>query len=432
MKHFPLLLLLFLAGILISCEGSEQGNQQDSSEELSNEVPDKAEAEVLSRDIWRAAIDIGEEEIPFDLILERGLDQSIQGALVENGEEKVEFEKVRVEGDSIILPFSVFASEIRAKLGEDQLQGTWFNDARTNHNRLTVTGHPVEKLGSRFAESSEDPPVNFAGQWEVEFIYKESEKSKAIGIFEQQGRDLKGTFRTETGDYRYLVGSVYGREMKLSTFDGAHAFLFHAEKLKDGSLKGEFYSGAHWFESWTAVINPEFTLGNPDSLTFMKDPKEEFQIAFVGTDNQVVKLNDERYWNQPTLVQIMGTWCPNCKDQTTWLNEVNEKYPGIQVLSLAFELTTDTAVAFRNINRLKEHFDLSYDVLFAGRAGKKTASAALPQLNHVMSYPTLLFLDREHRVQRIYTGFNGPATGAVHEKLVESLDASIRQLLEPS
>ena len=430
MKQFPI--FLFLAVLLVSCGETNERSEESSGTELSSEVPDKEEAEVLDRDLWRVAIDIGEEEIPFDLVFERGTDDEIQGALIENGEEKVAFDAIITVEDSLMLPFSVFASELRVRLKDGKLAGTWFNDARSNHNRLPISGYAVEKSGSRFLESSDAPPANFTGQWEVEFVYKETEKSKAIGVFEQQGRDLKGTFRTETGDYRYLVGSVYGREMKLSTFDGAHAFLFHAEKLEDGSLKGEFYSGAHWFESWTAVLNPEFTLGNPDSLTFMKDPQEEFQIAFVGTDGRTVKLSDEQYLNQPTLVQIMGTWCPNCKDQTAWLNEVNERHTGIQVLSLAFELTTDTAVAFRNINRLKDHFDLSYDVLFAGRAGRKTASAALPQLNHVMSYPTLLFLDREHRVQRIYTGFNGPATGAVYEKLVESLDQSIRQLLQPS
>lgn len=52
---------------------------------------------------------------------------------------------------------------------------------------------------------------------------------------------------TETGDYRYLEGVVNGNQLQLSTFDGAHAFLFTGT-VTDSTINGHFYSGNHWKE----------------------------------------------------------------------------------------------------------------------------------------------------------------------------------------
>lgn len=67
----------------------------------------------------------------------------------------------------------------------------------------------------------------------------------AKGVFKQYDNIVTGTFRTTTGDYRYLEGVLNGNQLKLSTFDGAHAFLFTAE-VSDSVMHGMFYSGNHW------------------------------------------------------------------------------------------------------------------------------------------------------------------------------------------
>ncbi|MBK6543609.1 MAG: hypothetical protein IPG10_20595 [Flavobacteriales bacterium] len=37
---------------------------------------------------------------------------------------------------------------------------------------------------------------------------------------------------------------------------------------------------------------------------------------------------------------------------------------------------------------------MKYDILYAGSANKEIAGAKLPFLDHVMSYPTCIFIDR--------------------------------------
>ena len=68
---------------------------------------------------------------------------------------------------------------------------------------------------------------------------------------------------------------------------------------------------------------------------------------------------------------------------------------------------------------------LPYEVLLAGNYNNGDAAARLPMLDRVMSYPTLIFVDRNNRVRRIHTGFSGPAT-----KEYESFKAGFQKTIE--
>jgi hypothetical protein len=61
------------------------------------------------------------------------------------------------------------------------------------------------------------------------------------------------SFLTPAGDYRHLAGRVDGDLMRLSTFDGAHAYLFHARMQPDGTIAGDFWAGNWHHATWTAV-----------------------------------------------------------------------------------------------------------------------------------------------------------------------------------
>jgi len=397
--------------------------------ESSSVAPISSPSSEFKEETWRLSIQLAEEEIPFIYSIERDASGSVQSSSVHNGSERIPLQETQLWEDSIAFSFPVFASSIRAQINGDSLQGIWYNDARKTKNRLAVLGQKGDE--NRFPETSQSPVKDFSGNWEVTFVYKEEDTSKALGIFTQEGNHLLGTFRTPTGDYRFLEGNAYGDRMWLSTFDGAHAFLFTANMNSDSRLAGTFWSGDHWIESWTAFKNDDFSLPNPDSLTFMKEADETFTFSFLNSKNELVSLDDDAYADKAVVVQILGSWCPNCKDETAWLVEKSKDLPRekLEMIALDFELSTDTSKAFENINRMAEYFQIPYQVLFAGRAGKSTASAALPQLNHVMSYPTTIFLDRNHKVKRVYTGFNGPATGVVYDKLTESFEETMRAIM---
>ena len=225
-----------------------------------------------------------------------------------------------------------------------------------------------------------------------------------------------------------------GDTLRLSTFDGAHAFLFKA-KATDSTLNGFFYSDNHWKEPFTAKLNPDYELPNEEELTYIKEGYEFFDFSFPDTRGRVFSLSDPEFQNKIIIIQIMGTWCPNCLDESKFLVNYLKENPNedVQVISLAFEVAKTRIKAYDRINRLKEKLGIEYPVLlaqFGNAANKDLAQQKLPMLNHLISYPTTLFLDNNRKVRKIHTGFNGPATGDKYKEFTEEFENFVNALLE--
>ncbi|MDH3244256.1 MAG: TlpA family protein disulfide reductase, partial [Saprospiraceae bacterium] len=137
------------------------------------------------------------------------------------------------------------------------------------------------------------------------------------------------------------------------------------------------------------------------------------------------------YQGRPKIIQILGTWCPNCLDETDFLVDWLDEHPDldIAVIGLAFERYDDPAKARKVISRYREKLGITYPILHAGKSNKREASKQLPMLNEIISYPTLIFLDRNNQVRRIHTGFNGPATPD-YPRFIEEFEETIQELLD--
>jgi peroxiredoxin len=197
-------------------------------------------------------------------------------------------------------------------------------------------------------------------------------------------------------------------------------------------MNGMFYSGNHWKEYFTAKRNENYELPSADNLTFLKEGYEKFAFAYPDTKGNIVSLIDDRFKNKVVIVQIMGTWCPNCLDETKFYTVYNTdaKSDDLAFVSLAFEYAPTKEKAFASINRLKQKIEVPYPILLAqyGSSDKKGAQQKLPMLNHTLSYPTTVFIDKAGTVRKIHTGFNGPATGEEYTKFVAEFDAFVNEL----
>ena len=100
-------------------------------------------------------------------------------------------------------------------------------------------------------------------------------------------------------------------------------------------------------------------------------------------------------------------------------------------MALAFEYVKTQVKAFRNIQRLKQDVGITYPILLAqyGSASKVKANEKLPMLNHVLSYPTTIFIDKKGQVRKIHTGFNGPATGEKYKNFKKEFEEFLDVLL---
>jgi len=354
-----------------------------------------------------------------------------------NGDERIVVDEIKFFGDSVFIKMPVFDSEFRVQMtGDTIMKGNWVNYARKTKNVISFFASNCFKKNcddkSVFASSQY---FNMSGSWECDFSPDTKDKSKAKGVFIQTDpfKKLTGTFLTETGDYRYLEGELNeGKRFFLSCFDGSHVFLFTGKVKGDSIVDAHFYSGSHWHEPWVAVRNDKFELRNPDSLTFLKTGFTKVDFSFKNTEDKLVSLNDAKYKNKVVIVQLMGTWCPNCMDETKFLAPFYEKYKaqGLEVIALAFERTDDFSKAVSNVERSKKRFNANYDFLITMKTGKDQASEALPMLNAVMAFPTTIYIDKKGVVRKIYTGFSGPATGDAYIKYVEQTTLFVEKLLK--
>lgn len=120
--------------------------------------------------------------------------------------------------------------------------------------------------GYRFTPLRKKPVADLTGQWACTFGLADDDGDEpypAVGEFKQSGNQLTGTFLTETGDYRFLEGTVQGDKLYLSCFDGAHAFLFQGKINADSSLSGAFYSGKPTRPCGKATQKGRLPLGQP-------------------------------------------------------------------------------------------------------------------------------------------------------------------------
>ncbi len=381
---------------------------------------------------WRMSLDLRSTPEAPQVVLPFLFDLTADSAglhmTVHNGEETIQVDDIVQRKDSVFIRMPLFDSEFKGVLRNDSTYvGHWYNYLKGTDYRIPF----VANAGIHDRIPSISPPMaDISGNWECHFANGTPDAYPALGIFRSVRGRITGTFGTETGDYRFLDGALSGDSLQLSAFDGSHAFLFTA-KLRNDSLIGRFYSGIHGQEPWVGVRNTAFKLGDPDSLTHLKEGHDMVEFRFPNIDGGEVSSSDARFKGRVMMVQVMGSWCPNCMDETILLDEMYADYhdKGLDVIALAFERTTDPYKAVHALKEYRDRLNVRYDILYAGTSSKEVASERLPFLDHIMSYPTCIFIDRLGKVRRIRTGFYGPGTGEHYENYKRNLRAFLEQLL---
>jgi thiol-disulfide isomerase/thioredoxin len=390
----------------------------------------------LQQGVWRAVIEMNEQQLPFNFRVEYEGTQPVLFLL--NAEEEIRLDELIFRGDSIVVPMHIFNTELVARIeNEGAWQGYWVKKDYPDY-RLPFRANAGEK--HRFSEAAAPPVTEVSGTYAVTFKSGSGEgpDEAAIGIFKQQGSRVTGTFLTPLGDYRYLEGEMNGSQLRLSCFDGEHAFLFtaKADPKTQALTEGGFWSGRSWFQPWSGQPDPAAALPHPDSLTFLKPGYETLSFQFPNLDSTLVSLDDERYRGKVVLVQLMGSWCPNCMDETKFLADFYQKNHdrGLEIIALAYERNPEFEKAKGRLERLKEKIGIDYELLLTGVDNdKENTAASLPMLNQVLAYPTTIFVDRQGKVRRIHTGFSGPGTGVYYEEFVQKFTLFVDKLLaEPA
>lgn len=375
-----------------------------------------------------------ESELPFNFEVIYENDSMFHIVLM-NGEERIKVEDIifgrdkATAKDTVLIHFPIYDTQIRAIYEDGVMEGEWIVNYK---DQYSIPFKAVHGVSERFTQVDNDILVDLGGRWKSTFEIGTKDEYEAVAIFEQNQDSLSGTFLTETGDYRYLQGRIWDRKFSLSAFDGAHAFLFHGKLMDDNTITGVFRSGSQYQTNWQATRDSTFALQSAFDLT-KKSTESPVNFSFENESGKLISLNDEQYKNKVKIIQIMGTWCPNCMDETVFLTDYFKKSTSKDIawISIGFERYKDDQKNKAALKRFKSKMHLQHEVLYGGFYDKKEAGAKLPQLDKILAYPTLLVLDKNNQIVKIHTGFSGPAT-PMFNAFVKEFDQQIQEVLQNS
>ncbi len=331
---------------------------------------------------------------------------NLYSGIIKNASETLNLKQELLNDSILVLTSDVFGSKIELNLPiTNELTGHYKNPRKGENFAIEISGiQEIERIEGKNQTTE-------LGKYKVQF--SDSPDDIAIGYFKNEKGKVTGTFNTETGDYRFLEGKLVNNELQLSCFDGAHLFYFNATLKNDSLVNGNFYSNNTYHTKWNAVKDSTIELRDPLSLTTSSAD------VIIRPQFNIPNPNAEI-----TIVQLLGTWCPNCMDESKfYAQELLSKYDTteVNIVGLAYEYISDENTLKTRINKFKKDLNISYPIHFAGKASKTVASESFPELNKVISFPTSIYLDKNGKVLRIHTGFYGPGTGSKYNEFKTEL-----------
>jgi thiol-disulfide isomerase/thioredoxin len=334
-----------------------------------------------------------------------------------NGKERVLMRSVSGGGYSVPVFGGALVGEWMGEGVERIWRGDWVDSLRTKEYRVPLEIAPVKNKSVRDGNVQNSV-------WDTDLG-----KLKMV----QKGDSISATFLTSTGDYRYQAGEINPEtsRFKFGNFDGIHLFSFEGTIAQDSITNGVFKSGTHYTTNWSGVRS---TNNRVDwSATQEWNPQSNVFIEGVNSGGETEIWTRERLGEsgyKVLVVDVMGTWCPNCMDEARLLKELCEDYPEMIVVSMAFERSVGED-AIERIADFKEEMKLPWEVLLGGIANKRIADSTLSFMGGVKSFPTTAFIPFEGDPV-IHSGFSGPATGESYEEEVLFFRNTIESLIRES
>jgi thiol-disulfide isomerase/thioredoxin len=368
---------------------------------------------------WDATVVVNGVEIPF--LFEIDTRNGAPSAAFFNGERRIRSTSSQVKENGFQFSFAQYAAALDFSVNADQLAG--------EYRRGTRTVYPFKATRASAAARSGASGPSIEGTWIVQAKSSKGEIAWRF-IARQDGNNVSASILRVDGDTGTLTGSYRDGRYVLSHFSGARPLLLEVFPGPDGSitlrqnakteLKGIRESDARASEIGAPT--------DPSRHTTVANPAEPFRFSFPDLSGRIVSNTDPRFAGKVVLVNISGSWCPNCHDEAPFLAALYEKYRsrGLEIVTLSFEEPEQLA----NPTRLRAFIDtygLKYTVLLAGET--EQLNEKVPQAVNLNAFPTTFFLGRDGRVRGVHAGFPSPGSGEFYRKAEREMTAEVERLL---
>jgi len=384
--------------------------------------------------VWRGEFNVNGEPLPFNFEL-RDLGGEKPVLTLINGTRRDHFALEQRGDGSLRAVMNTYDAALEARVveGSDgrRLEGH-YRDLVPRRNGANDLAFVAEHGRTwRFVDPDKDvgADADLDGKWAI-VNRDRSVAANQVALLQQEGTRLTGVFMTVVGDTRELEGTVQGDRFYLSHFSGPSPVLIRGT-IEEGEIQGAINFGIYNIAKFEGHRSAEVELPDPYRLTFLEDGQRRIDFSFPDLQGRPLSLSDDKYRGKVVIVEIIGTWCPNCTDQTQflapWFRENQGR--GVEAIAVAFEQEDSFEYFQRQLTRFRDFFDIRYDIAYGGVADKKLATQRFKGLNYMAAFPTTIVIDRRGDVREIYTGYTGEVTGDYFQQYKARFNALLDELL---
>lgn len=372
---------------------------------------------------WDATVNVNRLDIPFQLEI-TGTGATLKASFFNGGDRRIPSTSAKSDGASATFNFDQLGTKLVVAHKDGKLTGEYqrggtrapypFNASRSPVVTPVVTGAP---------------PIG--GTWIVPARGNKGETAWKF-IVTQTGAEITAAILRIDGDTGALTGTWHDGKYVLSHFDGGRPLLLEVTPVDGTKLKLRQNNSTE-FEAVRDGAPEAKAIGVPDDPahhTTVRDPNEVFAFNFPDLNGRMVSNDDPRFKGKVLLVNIGGSWCPNCHDEAPFIAALYKKYQsaGLEVIGLSFESAED--VQQHDFSRLRAYiteYDIKYTVLVPG--AQEQLNEKIPQGVNLNSFPTTFFVGRDGRVRGTHAGFPSPGSGEYYTEAEREVTKLVEQLL---
>lgn len=374
---------------------------------------------------WDATVTVNNVSVPFRIEID-GSGADVHSYFF-NGDDRVNpSNSGTFQNGSLVLTFDSYATKLEATLDDGVLTGT-YGGGSGNAYAFKAKRHDP----SLVARGDQHAP-DISGLWEIQVKSPKGESAWHF-VVNQTGAKVDAAILRVDGDTGILSGNFKHGKFFLSHFTGERPSYVEVTPQCTGSLQLQIAS-SHDTQTLVALRPAEARARNlappddPTQHTKLKDPTHPLRFSFPDLNGRTVSSNDEQFQGKVVLVNITGSWCPNCHDEAPFLEELYRKYrgQGLEIVALDFE----PAEQLKSLSRARafiQRYGIEYTYLIAGEPSQ--LNEKIPQAENLNAWPTTFFIGRNGLVRAIHTGFTSRASGELDSRLKDDVRNEIGQLL---
>ena len=385
------------------------------------QIPEKAQ--------WQGTAELAENKtLSFQLSLDLSGTNPSGNFIV--GDEKIPIPEISHHGDSLSFIFSEYGAAMRGRWSGGNWSGLYLR-YRSDTTSFAFSAHPVASARVNPGSAAQSG-IPLVGTYQVYFQRDNAIDSSTTARFWLKSDSVYGTFIAPDGDYGLHVGAQQGGVVRLSRFTGWQAMMIELTQ-QQGTWTGKHYVRKELPRSFRLENRPSFSeeaLG-PRHAEII-NPRAPFSFAGARLNGDTLRSTDPSLDGKVLIVDIMGTWCHNCMDESPLLQQLYSEFhkDGLEIVGLSFELKDDFDLAKKNLALYRDRYGITFPLLYCGTTDDGNVNQRLrSQIKDFFAYPTALFIDRGRKVRFVHSGFKGPGTGDQFQTQIQEFYGMVKSLL---